>query len=222
MLFPCTVVYMFKECYSMSVCLHRYFSHRAFKCNRFTQFCLSLLGCLASQGSPLWWASKHRRHHQHCDTSKDPHSPHIHSKTYAWIGWIYTEGPLGSGTDFKYITDFDNFPELYGLEIIPWAPVCAMHYLFYKYTGFPGMIFISMWSSVLCQLLTLYFNVVSHGAVNNEKCKASDNPCDVLSNVFGEAYHKHHHQHPKLAKRPGIDIPYWTFILPMFYLNIFK
>ena len=222
MLLPCILLYVMKECYSMSVCLHRYFSHRAFKCNRSVQFCLSFLGCLASQGSPLWWASKHRRHHKHCDTPRDPHSPHAYTKMYAWIGWIYTEGPCGSGTDFEYIKDFDEYPELYLFEIVPWAPVSLIHYLFYRCYGFSVMLYVSMWSSILCQLLTLYFNVISHSAINDERCKAVDNPGDILSNIYGESYHKHHHKHPRLAKRPGIDIPYWTFILPMLYLNLFR
>ena len=33
----------------MSTCLHRYFSHKGFKCGRVTQFGLYILGCLASQ-----------------------------------------------------------------------------------------------------------------------------------------------------------------------------
>ena len=33
----------------MSVCLHRYFSHKGFKCGRVTQFALYIGGCLASQ-----------------------------------------------------------------------------------------------------------------------------------------------------------------------------
>ena len=222
-LLPCITLYMMKECYCMSMCLHRYFAHKAFKCNRFTQFCLSCLGCLASQGSPLWWASKHRRHHKFCDTPKDPHSPQAYNKFYAWIGWIYLEGPLGVGTEFDYINDYSKYPELYILETIPWFPVYNIHYIFYHYYGLGAMIFVSMWSSILCQLLTLYFNVEFHTGNDDtdENCKAKDIPSDILSNIFGESYHKHHHKYPKLFKRPGIDLPYWTFIAPMFTLGIF-
>ena len=62
----------------MSMCLHRYWSHKGFQCGRAVQFVLYVLGCMASQGPPLWWASKHRRHHAHCDTDEDPHSPVAH------------------------------------------------------------------------------------------------------------------------------------------------
>ena len=46
---PMFVIYMWKECIPMSTCLHRYFSHKGFKCGRVTQFGLYILGCLASQ-----------------------------------------------------------------------------------------------------------------------------------------------------------------------------
>ena len=48
----------------MSVCLHRYAAHQAFTCGPVTNLFLCLLGCLAIQGGPLWWASQHRCHHK--------------------------------------------------------------------------------------------------------------------------------------------------------------
>lgn len=219
---PCVILYLAKECFCMSMCLHRYFAHKAFKCNRLVQFVLALLGCLASQGAPLWWASKHRRHHKYCDTVNDPHSPQAFHKMYAWMGWIYTEGPLGKGIEFEYIKDL-CVPELYALEMIPWAPVYLIHSLVFTRFGLGAMIFVSMWSSILCQLLTLYFNVAFHSEAQDktQTCQASDIPYDVLSNIFGEAYHKHHHKYPSLRKRPGLDIPYWTCIKPMLLCGVF-
>ena len=49
MLGPMFLIYLWKECIPMSVCLHRYFSHKGFKCGRATQFALYIGGCLASQ-----------------------------------------------------------------------------------------------------------------------------------------------------------------------------
>ena len=79
----------------MSACLHRYFAHRGFTCNRFVQFLLYLGGSLASQGSPIWWASMHRRHHAACDTDDDPHSPVVKGFMMAWLGWVYVPGTRG-------------------------------------------------------------------------------------------------------------------------------
>lgn len=49
----------------MSVCLHRYASHAAFKCGPVAHLFLSVMACLANQGGPLWWASQHRCHHKY-------------------------------------------------------------------------------------------------------------------------------------------------------------
>jgi fatty-acid desaturase len=46
----------------MSVCLHRYFSHKAFETSRPVQFVLGVIACLAYQGGPLWWAMKVSEH----------------------------------------------------------------------------------------------------------------------------------------------------------------
>ena len=223
MLWKCVLLYMCKECYSMSVCLHRYFSHKAFRCSRSVQFALSFIGCLASQGSPIWWASKHRRHHKYCDTEKDPHSPQVFSTFYAWLGWIYIEGPLGRSVDSEFVKELEAFPELQLFEIAPCLPVITVHWVWFSAFGAGELVFVSMWSSILCQLLTLYFNVIFHR--NNccdDVCKASDMPHDILSNVFGEAYHKDHHIHPSKCRRPGLDLPYWTCIMPMQRLGIFR
>lgn len=62
----------------MSVCLHRYAAHAAFHCGPHTSVLLGVLGCLANQGGPLWWASQHRCHHKFSDQPRDPHSPAQH------------------------------------------------------------------------------------------------------------------------------------------------
>lgn len=225
MVWRCLALYLMKECYAMSVCLHRYFSHRAFRCSRPVQAVLAFVGCLASQGSPIWWAGKHRRHHKYCDTSRDPHSPQAFTKLYAWIGWIYVEGPLGTGIDFEFVRDLTFFPELHVFEVAPWAPVALVHYLWWSQFGTGELVFVSMLSSVLCQLLTLYFNVIFHdddAAASVDACKAADRPLDVLSNIFGEAFHKDHHVYPAKCKRPGLDVPYWTCIKPLKCIGVFR
>jgi stearoyl-CoA desaturase (delta-9 desaturase) len=190
-----------------------------------TQFVLYLLGCLASQGPPLWWASKHRRHHKHCDTELDPHSPQAFSKLYAWLGWVWVpgcDGPHGSGIDEGYIQDHLKFPELaYGETFYP-VPILVLHFLFYWSGGIGSLVYVSLLSSVACQVLTLWFNVMFHDNDQSEgTCKAMDLPMDPLANFFGEAHHAWHHTHPVAYHRPGLDVPYWTFIKPGLMLGFF-
>ena len=220
MMIPMFLLYIWKECIPMSVCLHRYFSHKSFKCSRKVQFLLYLTACLASQKGPLWWASKHRRHHKYCDTKEDPHSPIAHSKMYAWLGWVYLPGKEQK-IDAEYIKDLTKYRELVVMEYFYWIPVVIVHGGFWRYVGIGEAIFISMWSSVSCQLLTLYFNVLFHSKrIDSCKCNASDIPFDILSNIFGEAYHKIHHEKPSQLKRNGIDLPYYLFLSPLLKMKI--
>jgi hypothetical protein len=69
---------------------HRYFAHRTYKTSRAVQFLLALLTQTSAQRGVLWWAAKHRRHHNHSDTEHDVHSPRQHGFIYAHLGWIFT------------------------------------------------------------------------------------------------------------------------------------
>lgn len=83
---------------------HRYFAHRAFETTRSFKVLFAILGSMAAEGSVLYWAAGHRRHHAHSDTEDDPHSPHIKYASpaakllgtvtglwHAHIGWMMTD-----------------------------------------------------------------------------------------------------------------------------------
>jgi len=75
---PCTVVCSHVAHQLLISCImHRYFSHHAFGASRLASFMMAVGCCAAQQRGPLWWASTHRHHHTHCDTTDDPHSPVI-------------------------------------------------------------------------------------------------------------------------------------------------
>jgi stearoyl-CoA desaturase (Delta-9 desaturase) len=83
----------------MSVGLHRYFAHRAFKTSEPVRTGLAILGCMAAQGPVLSWVAVHRRHHEYSDATGDPHSPNpallaegsrstLRGLWHAHIGWL--------------------------------------------------------------------------------------------------------------------------------------
>jgi len=110
----------------MSIGLHRYFSHAAFQTSRAGQLALWMVACLAYQNGPLWWASKHRRHHKYCDTPQDPHSWTQTSFLYAWIGWAFS--PAEKEIEYEYIQKLATYPELVLLENwpLPFVPCIAV------------------------------------------------------------------------------------------------
>lgn len=103
---------------------HRYLSHRAFKTSRWFQFGGALLGCLALQKGPLWWAAHHRGHHRASDQEGDVHSPHVHSFRWAHMGWFLTSRNKELQT--RLIRDWMKFPELRWLDRC--APLVALLY----------------------------------------------------------------------------------------------
>ena len=70
---------------------HRYFSHKAFRTNRFWQFLFAVAGNSAVQRGPLWWAAHHRHHHRFADQEEDPHSPSRHGFWWSHIGWLTSQ-----------------------------------------------------------------------------------------------------------------------------------
>ena len=89
---------------------HRYFSHRTYRASRAMQFVLALIGAQNGQRGPLWWATVHRVHHQHADSSRDPHSPTGDAFGHALIAWLWH--PHNADTDLDAIPDFARFAEL--------------------------------------------------------------------------------------------------------------
>ena len=93
---------------------HRYFSHRAYKLNRFWQFCLAFLAQTSGQKGALWWAAHHRDHHLNSDRKTDLHSPVHEGFWWSHLGWILSDEY--NNYDPDRIPDFTKYPELVWLN----------------------------------------------------------------------------------------------------------
>jgi fatty-acid desaturase len=147
----------------MSLCYHRYAAHAAFKCGPITHVCLMLLGCLANQGGPIWWASQHRLHHKHCDDERDPHSPAISGPEDAFgffkvhSAVVEEFAPAHLESTFMRIIDTWSWV-MVGVEMV-------VSYWCFGRTG----LFIAYTSSWLCQTITLWFNIANHPPAKEEE-----------------------------------------------------
>jgi stearoyl-CoA desaturase (delta-9 desaturase) len=81
----------------VTVGFHRYFTHSAFKAQRWLRITLALVGSMAVQGPILHWVADHRRHHAFSDREGDPHSPWLFGTSpaalargfwHAHLGWV--------------------------------------------------------------------------------------------------------------------------------------
>jgi stearoyl-CoA desaturase (Delta-9 desaturase) len=216
---------------SMSACLHRYFAHGAFKTSRAFQAVLAFISCFTWQGGCLWWASMHIRHHSHCDQPDDPHSATQTNMWYAWIGWNYYEHRI----DWMFLPRrLATAPEILFLNL------CPTFVVFVTCKGIAAILSVEwalfgMWiPSLLSGLASARFNVDYHPDTKQRACRAIDRAegdkgfgtIELTSWAFslmkltfkplvGEAYHEDHHDHPRRAKRPGLDVPYLAFLRPL-------
>jgi stearoyl-CoA desaturase (delta-9 desaturase) len=193
----------------MSVCLHRYFSHKAFETSRTMQLILGVVACLAYQGGPLWWASMHNAHHHHCDKPADPHSAKQRESLYAFIGWIVNSlNYVDTDSQMRLLDASLLVPEMLLVEKLNPAPpliVCCVTNYYFGYTTMFWSVLLPM---LTCRLITLGFNVEFHPVEGPNRCKAIDNK-RLLAVIVGESRHEDHHRRPRRARRFDLDIPWW-------------
>ena len=200
----------------MSVCLHRYFSHRSFDTSRAMQFCLGLISCLAWQGGPLQWANMHTIHHKFCDLASDPHSVTQSGFWYAFIGWMANPANYRSvKVQYAYVDYRFRTLEMYIIQKLHMVPPVTLCMIVEHVAGYQTMIFACLLPMVMCRFITLLFNVEFHPANKlSSKCLGIDNT-RILAMLVGESLHADHHAYPRKSHRGDIDIPYWITIFWM-------
>lgn len=228
-----TAIAMWRVGICMSVCLHRYAAHAAFKCGPLTQLCLNVLGCAAHQGGPIWWASMHRCHHKYCDVPRDPHSAIVDGveKAFSFFGNGH------AAVDEEFAPKHNDNWYLRVLDTWSFAVCTAEMATAYRLFGREGL-FVSYTSIWICQTITLWFNIANHPPDANpgKACQAANFKAkpqgwypaflllDVLYPYFGamvsESEHEDHHKNSMLAKRDATDCAYFSFIRPLELLGL--
>jgi stearoyl-CoA desaturase (delta-9 desaturase) len=195
---------------------HRYFSHRAFKTSRAFQFLLGLVGTMAMQNGPLWWASWHRRHHRYSDTRDDAHSPVQGGFWHAHIGW-FLNGSHDT-PNLNNVRDLARYPELRFLDRHKWLPLVAYAGATFAIAGFPGLVYGYFVSTIACLQATMCINSLAHvwGSRRFETSDDSRNNPLLAFFTLGEGWHNNHH-HDMNAARQGrlwweIDVTYYSLL----------
>ena len=196
---------------------HRYFAHRAFKTSRAFQFILALLGTMAMQNGPLWWASWHRRHHKYSDTPEDAHSPRQGGFWHSHIGWFID----GSHDDpnLANVKDLARYPELRFLERHKWCPLVVYAAGMYLIAGFPGVVWGFVLATIACLQATMCINSLAHvwGSRRFDTNDDSRNNVWLALITLGEGWHNNHH-HDMCSARQGLkwwelDVSYYSLKL---------
>ncbi len=196
---------------------HRYFAHRTFKTSRAFQLGLGVLGTMAMQNGPLWWASWHRRHHRYSDTPKDAHSPVQRGFWHAHLGW-FLDGSHDRPS-LANVRDLARYPELRFLDRHKWLPLVSYAGGMYLIAGFGGVVWGFVVSSVACLHATACINSLAHvwGSRRFDTPDGSRNNALLALFTLGEGWHNNHH-HEMSSARQGlywweIDVTYYTLLV---------
>ena len=206
---------------------HRYFSHRTFRTSRAIQFVFAVLGTMAVQRGPLWWAAHHRHHHAHADEADDSHSPAQHGFWWSHVGWFMNRSNFRTRSEM--IRDLMRYPELRFLDrfdIVP--PIALAALLFfggnaladaYPQLGTSGaqlLIWGFFISTVLLHHVTFTVNSLAHRFGRRRYATSDDsrNNWWIALLTFGEGWHNNHHHFPG-SVRQGF---YWWEIDLTYYL----
>jgi len=196
---------------------HRYFSHRTFKTSRGFQFALGLLGTMAMQNGPLWWASWHRRHHRYSDTEADAHSPVRGGFWHAHIGWFLNGSH--DRPNLANVRDLARYPELRFLDRHKWLPLVIYAGAMFAIAGFPGVVWGFLVSTIACLQATMCINSLAHvwGSRRFETRDASRNNPLLALFTLGEGWHNNHHHDMSCARQGRVwwelDVTYYSLWL---------
>jgi len=209
----CVVLY-FLRIFAIGAGYHRYFAHRAYSTSRVFQFILAFLSQSTAQKSTLWWAAKHRHHHQHSDTEQDVHSPRHRGFVYAHLGWIFST--RHRTTDLSKIADFARYPELMLLHKYELTPAVILAAITFLIGGWPGLVVGFVWSTVLVYHGTFCINSLAHVHGRKRYVTGDDSRNNWLLALvtMGEGWHNNHHAYQS-SVRQGFR---WWEVDPTFYI----
>src|SRR5579859_185907 len=196
---------------------HRYFSHRAFTTSRLFQFVLALIAQSTFQKSVLWWAAKHRHHHQHSDTLEDVHSPRRTGFLYSHLGWIFAR--KHDTADLATIPDLARYPELRWLHHHETVPGIVLAALCWAVAGWSGLVVGFLWSTVLVYHATFCINSLAHVRGTQRYVTGDDSRNNLILALatMGEGWHNNHHAFQSSARQ---GFRWWEIDLSFYILQL--
>jgi stearoyl-CoA desaturase (delta-9 desaturase) len=189
----------------LGICVgyHRLLTHRSFKCPRFVEYTLALLGSFCLEGKPIYWVAQHRQHHQYSDRPGDPHNAR---EGFWWSHMLWLERiPSKESTDIlqkRYAPDLLRVPFYRVLGNLYVLPSILLAALLYLAGGWPFVVWGMCVRLVFCYHATWLVNSASHkfGYKNFPLDDLSTNCWWVALLAYGEGWHNNHHAFPTSAR----------------------
>ena len=184
----------------VSIGLHRYCSHRAFKTSRVVHFLLAAAGCVALQKGPLWWSIHHRLHHRHSDEPGDPHSPVVDGFLYGHVGWLFANDLMHP--DESVVHDLKKYPELVWLDRFWMVPGLLIAGACFAIGGWGLLVYGYCLSVAAIFQITFAVNSVGHlfGPQRFQTGDGSRNNFVLGLLAMGDGWHNTPHRAPSSAR----------------------
>lgn len=190
----------------VSVGLHRYFSHGAFKTSTFWHNFMAYYSTILLSGSPHDWAAAHNTHHKYSDTEKDSHYSDWRyllikkHRNVRMVQWRLKQ--LSNDSTLKFV-------HRYGLLL--WITFCIATLLISPYIFLYGY---------LMPLGTVHLI----GAIHQITTHKNKTPRDIAWMEFilpacGEWIHKTHHDYPR---RQSLRTKWWHLDIGAGFINLIK
>jgi stearoyl-CoA desaturase (delta-9 desaturase) len=207
----------FLRMFGVTAGYHRYFSHRAFKLNRFWQFWLAFLAQTSMQKGALWWAAHHRDHHLHSDRKEDLHSPVHEGFWWSHLGWILSDEY--DHYDPKRIADFSRYPELRWLDRVHAMPSILYAAVIFLLGGWPALVWGYFVATVVLYHGTFLINSLSHiwGTRRFATPDESRNNFWLAIVTLGEGWHNNHHYFMSSVRQ---GIRWWEVDVTFYVLRV--
>ncbi|MBI4971157.1 MAG: fatty acid desaturase [Candidatus Omnitrophica bacterium] len=190
---------------------HRLLAHKSFKCPKWFEYALTVIGTLSFQGSPLSWVGTHRYHHLMSDTEDDPHNSY---KGFWWshMLWFFEYSPKFSNREFlaRYAPELDRDPIHRFIEKYHWVAPFLLAGILFLWGGLPFLVWGFFLRTVAVFHMTWLVNSATHrwGYQNYDSGDNSRNLWWVAILGFGEGWHNNHHAFQASARH---GLRWWEF-----------
>jgi stearoyl-CoA desaturase (delta-9 desaturase) len=198
----------------ITVGFHRLLTHRSFRCSRLLRAGFAALGSAAAEGPVIDWVATHRRHHQHSDGERDPHSPHGHGSglsgalrglAHAHLGWVFADMEVADEEHYAKDLLADPMIRFVDATFVVWvlAGLAVAFGLGVALTGtIAGGLTALLWGGAarifFMHHATFSINSLCHyfGKQAYDTGDESRNLAWLAIPTWGEAWHNNHHAFP--------------------------
>lgn len=195
--FALLVIYFFMAGLLVSGYLHRYCSHRAWKCPRWLEVLLMALSTTGLGGMCIVWAGIHADHHRYTDKEGDPHG---HQRTFWQNMMIFSYVPKSGGTPRWILRD-----KMYRIQMKYYWELVIVFACIWSY--------IFSWQSWVLFATVMYWWQVGLNLLGHTKAMRPENRGHIMGMLWGgELYHSNHHKNPMKLCFGELDFPYFFMI----------